>query len=260
MQDESRLRVEIEDGIAWVVFDNPRRHNALTEAMLCAIPRAAEALQRDDAVRVVVLRGAGERAFVSGADLRSLPEIHAAHPTRAMYEGAGAGALLEIQKPVVAMIHGHCIGGGILLAMCADLRIASDDARFGVPAARLGVGYPYDGVAELVRFVGPGAAAEILLVGEPLDASAALRTGLVTRVVPKPDLEAHVREVAARIAANAPLSLRAAKAAIRHAAGDPTAPDRDTIERWIAACWRSADLAEGRRAFLEKRPPRFRGD
>jgi enoyl-CoA hydratase/carnithine racemase len=252
-----RLRVHVEAGVGWIVFDHPERHNALTPEMLEALPELARAMDAEPSVRVVVLRGAGERAFVSGGDIRQLDALDAV-PQRAQAAPRATGSL-PLQKPLIAMIHGWCLGGGLLYALAADLRIAADDAVFGIPVARLGVGYPYESVRALVSAVGAGAAAEVLFTGGRFGAADALRMGLVQRVVPKADLEPHVRALAAQIAAGAPLTLRAARAAIRRIAGDPGAPDEPTCRRWIAECWSSGDRAEGQRAFLEKREPVFRG-
>jgi enoyl-CoA hydratase/carnithine racemase len=257
--DTTQMRAQVEDGIGWIVYDNPERHNAMTREMLAALPGICERFDADPAVRVVVLRGAGERAFVSGADIGELRELRAAPPERAMHDGARAASLLAIDKPVIAMIHGYCLGGGLLTALCADLRIAADDARFGIPAARLGVGYPYEATQALVTLVGPANTTELLFTGRRFDAGEALHMGLVNRVVPKAELEAHVRKLAADISANAPLSIRAAKAAIRHASQAPGAPALEECRRRIAACWESQDFAEGRRAFADKRAPRFAG-
>ena len=259
----AQLRGIVDNGIGWIVYNQPERHNAMSRAMLAAIPELCSVLDADDEVRVVVLRGAGERAFVSGADLNELSSGGAgsARPpsARLMYDGAGASALLAISKPLVAMIHGYCLGGGLLTALCADIRIASDDAQFSIPAARLGVGYPYEGVEAIVRLVGPAMASEILLSAERFDAATALRTGLVNRVVAKAGLEDATRALAASIAAGAPMSQRAAKQAIRLVTNAPGALSRQGCDEAIDACWQSEDFGEGRRAFAEKRAPRFSG-
>ena len=252
-----RLLVRVEDGVGWLVFNHPERHNALTPDMLAGLPEVARALDADPAVRVVVMRGAGERAFVSGGDIRQLDALDAV-PQKAEAPPRSTGAL-PLRKPAIAMIHGWCFGGGLLYALAADLRIAAEDAVFAIPVTRLGVGYPYESVRALLAAVGPGAASEILLTGARFGAADALRMGLVQRVLPKAELEKHVRGLAAQIAAGAPLSVRAARAAIRSLSGDPGAPDEATCRRWIAECWASEDRAEGQKAFLDKRAPEFRG-
>lgn len=256
----SGLLVGSGDGVGWIVLDNPQHHNALTPEMAASLPVVAETLQGDEDVRVVVVRGAGTRAFMSGADLGRLGGPPADGPPRRPVGDPGPIAgLRALAKPVVAMIDGWCLGAGLLVAMTADLRVCSDDAQFGVPAARLGLGYPLWGVAALVQLVGPGPANELLLTGERVDAATAHRIGLVNRVTPKDTLEAEVTALAVALAANAPLSLQASKAGVRAAAGGMAADDVDATEALISACARSEDFAEGRRAFRERRPAVFRG-
>ena len=169
------------------------------------------------------------------------------------------GSWRLIDTPIIAMIRGYCIGGGLLTAMKTDIRIAAEGSQFGVPAAKLGLGYAYGGVEELMALVGPAWAAEILFSARRLAADEALRIGLVNRVVPVDELEAAVRELAATIAGNAPLTVKACKAAIREAQREPSARDLDAVERMVEACFRSEDYLEGQAAFAEKRAPRFRG-
>lgn len=250
-----------DDGIAWIVFNDPERHNPLSADVLAALPVACEAIAADPAARVVVLRGAGERAFVSGGDLSAMharAEAGERPPSKAdrLFAGVGAPHLLALDKPVVAMLRGWCIGGGLLVALCADLRIAADDVQVGIPAARLGVGYPHEAVEMLARIAGPAVAAEVLFTGDRFPAAEARAMGLVNRVVPAASLEDDVRALARTIAANAPLSLLAAKASLRAIAGTGSVVD---ASRRIEAAWDSADAAEGPRAFAEKRQPRFEG-
>jgi enoyl-CoA hydratase len=248
------------DGVAWITLRNPQRHNALRLEMWQALPDVAARIEADSQVRVCVVRGHGNDAFASGADISEFEQHRKDPASAAAYEAVTSRAftaLLELTKPVIAMIQGHCMGGGLALALCADVRLSAADARFAVPAARLGVGYHRSGVERLVDVVGPSAAAEIFFAGLQYTADEALRLGLVNRVLPKEDLEGFTRAYATAMAANAPLTQRAAKRAIRDAL-DGRAHDAE-VERLIDACFASQDYAEGVRAFLEKRKPRFTG-
>jgi enoyl-CoA hydratase len=249
-------------GVAWLVLRNPARLNAVRLEMWQALPGAVAALAADPAVRVLVLRGHGEEAFASGADISEFRSHRQDAASAASYEDTTAqafAALLAFERPVVAMIHGVCIGGGLALAACADLRLAADDAVFAVPAARLGLGYHYAGVERLVQLVGPSAAAEMFFSARRYSAEESLRLGLVNRVVTKTDLDGFTARYVAEIAANAPLTLRAAKRAIAETQRDASSRDLTAVTRLIADCFASADYAEGVRAFLDKRPPQFRG-
>lgn len=256
-----RVRFEREGTLAWIVFDQPERRNAISAQMWAEIPEAAARADADPEVRCVVLRGAGEEAFVSGADISEFESARS---------GVGAGdydqanarafaALARIRCPVLAMIHGYCVGGGAALSLTADLRYGADDAVFAIPAARLGLGYTPVGIQALVNVVGLPAAKEIFFTARRFRAEEALRIGLLNQVVAKAELEAHVRKVAEAIAENAPLTLRAAKLAFGELAKPESQRDPAAVGEAIRACYESEDYREGVRAFLEKRRPRFQG-
>ena len=257
-----RIHVEREGALAWVVFDHPERRNAISAEMWQALPGAVRELDADPAVRVVVLRGAGDVAFVSGADISEFEQARTGAEAAADYDRTTArafDALSAFSKPLLAMVHGFCIGGGMATALGADLRYAADDAVFAIPAARLGLGYHMAGLEALSALVGPAAAKEILFTARRYDAVEALRLGLVNAVHPKTELEREVRSLAAAIADNAPLTLRAAKLALRELAREPGTRDQVAVRDAIRACFESDDYREGVRAFLEKRRPRFAG-
>ena len=260
--DTDRMIAEVKDGIGWVIYNNPKRLNAISLEMTEALPVIFDTFEERDDVRVVVIRGAGERAFVSGADISEFEKNRSSEESRRIFDEKGKIASARIEaftKPIIAMVRGYCIGGGLMAALKADIRIASDDAQFGIPAARLGLGYGYTGVAPLVNLVGPAAASEILFSARRFSADEALGMGLVNRVVAGAALEPAVLELARTIADNAPLTVKAAKFAIRHCAREPSPKNLEKTARLVEACFRSEDYVEGRRAFMEKRRPAFQG-
>jgi enoyl-CoA hydratase/carnithine racemase len=227
-----------------------------------ALADAAEQLDANPAVRVIVLRGAGEVAFVSGADISEFESRRTGGAAAQVYEQGtqrAFGTLGAVSKPVIAMIHGFCVGGGMAIALTADLRIAADDAQLAIPAARLGLGYHAAGIDALVRLVGPSTAKEVFFTARRFTAAEALARGLVNEVVPTAQLDAHVRALAAQIAENAPLTLRSVKRVIRELARDAASRDDQGVRESIHACFESDDYREGVQAFLDKRKPVFQG-
>lgn len=257
-----RLLAHIDGPVGWLVFNNPARRNAVSLEMWEAMPLALERFESDPAVRVIALRGAGEQAFVAGADISQFERQRSSAESVAHYNaisGRATAALAQAGKPTIAVIHGWCIGGGVGIAAACDLRIAADTAKFGVPAARLGLGYAMSGVKQLMSLVGPAYAKEIFYTARHFSAAEAQAMGLVNRVVPAAELEATAQGVCDMIAANAPLTLQAVKRTVDELCRDPSAPDRALSDRLVAACFASEDYVEGRRAFMEKRKPVFTG-
>lgn len=256
------LLVEMDGAVATLTFSNPGRRNALTTEMRADLPGLLEALQADRDVRVVVLAGAGDKAFISGADISEFGDRRTSPAARAEYDRAQAAlnrSWESLEKPVIAMIRGFCLGAGLLIALQADIRLAADDSQFAIPAARLGLGFGLAGVTALTNLAGPASTAEILLSARRFRAAEALRMGLVNRVVAAADLRDQTMTLARDIAQNAPLTLAACKAAIRETGRSAGQRDTARVEAMIDACFRSEDYREGQRAFAEKRPPMFTG-
>lgn len=257
-----KLLAHVADGVGYITFNQPERHNAMSLDMWQALGDSMEAFDADDSVRAVVLTGAGGKAFVSGADISEFEAQRANEEQRVQYgkvSGRGYGALARCRKPVIAMIRGYCLGGGLVIALAADLRFATSGSKFGVPAAKLGLGYDYPGVAALSRLVGPARCADILYSARHLSAQEALSYGLIEFVTEDAQLEASVNEYVAKIVQNAPLTIRAVKASLQAFARYTQRADLQEVEGLVSACFESEDYREGRRAFMEKRRPEFRG-
>ena len=260
--DTDKMRAWSRDGIGWMVYNNPARHNAVSLSMWQAIGDIIESFEQDPAVRVVIARGAGGKAFVSGADISEFDSKRSDATQMATYGAAsarGSRALASLSKPLIACIEGYCIGGGLAAALNADVRFATPDSLFGIPAAKLGLGYGYEGLAKLSRAVGPASARDILLSARFLGAEEALRIGLINFIETRDDIRDAVTEYANRIARNAPLTVKAAKAAINAWERGGQKEDLDNVRRLAEACFDSDDYKEGRRAFAEKRTPQFGG-
>jgi enoyl-CoA hydratase len=262
MTQTDKMLARKEGGVGIVTFNNPERHNAVSLDMWDATKRILDAFAVDDEVRVVVLTGAGGKAFVSGADISKFGSERATLEATRAYDARTAAAfnsVYEFPKPTIAMIRGYCLGGGVGVASCCDLRICSDNSRFAVPAAKLGLGYGYAGLKRLVDIVGPSFAKEIFYTARQFDAQEAYAMGLVNRVVMVGELESYVKSITDMICANAPLTIKAVKAAIGEALKDEDKRDVARVNEMVEACFASRDYTEGRTAFMEKRKPVFTG-
>jgi enoyl-CoA hydratase len=260
LSEEPRVDASKDGAIGWMIFNNPARRNAVSVGMWEAMPKVLEDFGGDSQIRLVVLAGAGDKAFVSGADISQFESQRSAPEAVQRYEELAEGAQLKLQnfdKPTIAMIRGYCLGAGVNIANVCDLRIAGDDARFGIPAAKMGLGYRASSMKNLVDVVGAAYAREIMITARQFSAAEAKEMGLVHRVVSASELEKFTREYCAGIAANAPLTMRAAKRIIRELLKSDL--DASLCRTWVKECFDSADYAEGRKAFMEKRKPVFTG-
>src|SRR5580698_9102261 len=262
MTETDKMLARKEGGVGIVTFNNPERHNAVSLDMWERTATILDDFASDNEVRAVVLTGAGGKAFVSGADIskfaseRSTMEAVRAYNVKS---DAAYASVANFAKPTIAMIRGYCIGGGLGLATCCDLRICSDNSRFAVPAAKLGLGYGYTGLKRLVDIVGPSFAKEIFYTARQFDAHEALAMGLVNRMVPAAELETYVKGLTDTISANAPLTIKAVKYTVGEVVKEDSKRNLARSAELVEQCFASKDYTEGRTAFMEKRKPVFTG-
>jgi enoyl-CoA hydratase/carnithine racemase len=259
---DGKILKSVTDGVGVITFNNPEKRNAMSLDMWEGLGLALIELRDDGDVRVVILTGAGDKAFMSGADISQFAKSR--HNAQASEEyskrsAAQRALLADYPKPIVACIRGFCLGGGMQVAMAADIRIASENSQFGIPAAKLGIAYGYDGLKHLVSLVGPSWARLLMYTGMRIGSAEAERIGLVDRVVPDAELWSATTEIARTISGNAPLAIKAAKITIAQVLKDANQRDMEAIKAIGTACMDSEDFREGRQAFMEKRKPRFKG-
>jgi enoyl-CoA hydratase len=261
--DRSDKMLASKDGrVGTMTFNNPERHNAVSLEMWQSAAKILDQFAADDEVRVVVLTGAGGKSFVSGADISKFEDERASREAVERYNAATEkvySTVYAYPKPTIAMIQGYCIGGGLNLAVCCDLRFCSEGSRFALPAAKLGLGYGYPGLKRFIDTIGPAHTKDIFFSARQFGAAEALAMGLVTRVLPDSELASAVREYADAIAANAPLTLAAIKQISLEVLKPESEQDLDRAAALVARCFASQDYVEGRQAFLEKRKPVFTG-
>ena len=258
----AELKTSIEGAVATVVFSNLPKMNAMSYGMWQAVPKVFAELDRNPAVRVIVCAGDGDKAFISGADISQFEQLRGTVAAQIEYNTAVEQAYLapmNCSKPVVARIRGICIGGGLGFAAACDLRICSDDSIFRMPAARLGLGYSPAGVRRFINVLGAANTTDIFVSARKFDAGEALRMGFVSQAVPAAALEKKVADYCRMVAENAPLTVAAAKFAVQQWQKDGRERDLAKAMRMVEACFASEDHKEGRKAFMEKRIPRFKG-
>jgi enoyl-CoA hydratase len=259
---DGKLTVEKRGTVGWIVFDHPARRNAINGAMWRGIAPAMARFEADAEVRCVAFRGAGAEAFSAGADISEFETIRAQNASVSEYDGLLDQVLHAIQdsrKPSVAMIHGYCMGGGLEVALACDLRYCGASAQFGIPAAKLGLAYNAEGHKRLLETVGHARAREIMFLGGRYVAADALAMGLVNAVLPDDALEKYTNEILQTLSHNAPLAIANSKTIIEEYVKSEGAPDSAAMQAAMKRCTESADYKEGRRAFMEKRKPRFEG-
>jgi enoyl-CoA hydratase len=260
--ENDKIIGEKDGKLARIVFNNPERRNAVSLEMWLTVERLLEDYAADDSLRALVVSGAGGKAFVSGADISKFEDERASREAVAHYNttvGRIYQKLQDFPKPTIAEITGFCVGGGVNLAVCCDLRICGEGSKFGIPAAKLGLGYGYAGLRRLVDVIGPAFAKEMFFTARLFSAEEAHGMGLVNRVLPDGEVGAYVADYAAQITANAPLTVTSVKTIIGEVLRDPADRDLARCDALVRECFESSDYIEGRRAFMEKRKPAFTG-
>jgi enoyl-CoA hydratase/carnithine racemase len=251
-----------EGRVGTMIFNNPERHNAVSLEMWQAATEILADFASDDEVRVVVVTGAGGKAFVSGADISKFESERATQEAVQRYNATSQAfyaSLYNFPKPTLAQIVGYCIGGGLNLAICCDLRFCTEGSRFALPAAKLGLGYGYAGLKRYFDTIGPSATKDIFFSARQLGAAEALAMGIVNKVLPEAELAPFVAGYAATVADNAPLTIAAVKLSAIEALKPESERDLKRADEAVARCFTSADYVEGRTAFMEKRKPKFTG-
>ncbi len=263
MSSTDKMIARKEGGVGYLIFNNPERLNAVSLEMWQAVIGILDDFAKDRNIRVVVLAGAGEKAFVSGTDISKFENERSNENAIALYNETvdrANHAIESFPKPTIAMIRGYCVGGGLGIALGCDIRICADNARFALPAAKLGLGYGFSGIKRFIDTVGPSFTKEFFFTARQFDAEEARAMGLANRVLPGAELETYVKNYAAMIAANAPLTIEGTKFIVGEALKDASARDIKACNDAVNRCFQSADYQEGRKAFMEKRKPAFTGD
>lgn len=261
-EQPAKMLSRVDGAVGHMIFNNPEKHNAVSLDMWDLAEGILDRFEHDDAIRVVVLSGAGGKSFVSGADISKFEKERSSEEAVAHYNARTKkvyARLLDYPKPLIAMVNGYCIGGGLNIAVVSDIRFCSEKSQFAMPAAKLGLGYAFASIKRLMDVVGPPAARHLMFSAARIDAAEAYRIGFVQKVLAEDELEKYVADYAAGIAANAPLTVKAMKRISCEVLKDPAERNLALCDEMVAACFASEDYTEGRKAFMEKRVPEFKG-